>query len=343
MPELFEVEFVNRDEELKRVREMCTGKRHARILVIQGEEGLGKSWILRCAYHEHQRLPAALMDLGLQYGQDPVELVAGLKKQITGVDWTAVDQVLAEASAASYPVDFQGYDHVKLLEQITAYFSLDELRTLCFNLEIDLEELGGEGKTGKARELILYMSRRPSGLDMLVREIRKERPNLPMDKLIIANSRATVYLASSDDTRFKELQLQRLAEVLVKALNIFTREKPVLILLDTYEKGTKSVEQWLGQYFLPLIRQGDLAGLLVVIAGRQVPTFDREWRMYVDTTELLGLHESAIREYWVLRRKQPEPALEFARKYSGGIPLMLAQMADNADLSSTDRMDHDQR
>jgi Archaeal ATPase. len=339
MPELFEVEFVNREEELQRLRDMCAGKHEARILLIKGEEGIGKSWILRCAYHEHRHLPAALMDLALQYGQDPVELVTGFKEQIIGVDWTGVDQVLAESEAASYPVDFQGYDQVKLLQRITSYFSLDEMRTLCFNLEIDMDDLGGEGKTGKARELILYMSRRTSGLDMLVGEIRRERPNLPWDELSMLSSRATVYLAGTDDTRAKGLQLQRLAEAVVHALNTFTPEKPVLILLDTYEKGTKSVVQWLGQYFLPLIRQGELAGLLVVIAGQEVPTFDREWRIYVNTTELTGLLEPAIREYWVLRRKQPETALEFARTYSKGIPLMLAQMADNADELSKDRMD----
>jgi hypothetical protein len=334
MPELFEVEFVNRETELQRLRDICTGKQETRILLIKGQEGIGKSWILRCAFREHRHLPAALMDLALQYGQDPVELVRGLKDQISNVDWTVVDNLLAESDATSYPADFPGNNQVKLLRLLTGHFSLDELRTLCFNLEIDLDDLSGEGKTGKARELILFMGRRPNGLATLLKEIRAERPSLPWEEAGIVNSEGAIFLPGSDDKRGKQLQLHRLAEAVVNALHSFTPEKPVLLLLDTYEKGTQSVVDWLGQHFLPLIRQGELGGLRVVIAGREVPKFDREWRMVVDTSELLGLPEPAIREYWIMRRKQPETDLGFVGRYSGGIPLMLAQMADIADQSS---------
>jgi hypothetical protein len=343
MPELFEIEFVNRDTELQRLRDICTGKRETRILLIKGQEGIGKSWILRCAFHEHRNLPVALMDLALQYGQDPIELVRGLKNQIIGVDWTMVDKILAQSDATSYPADFASYNQEKLLKLITGHFSLDELRTVGFNLGIELDDLRGEGRTAKARELILYMSRRPNGLAMLVNEIRAERPNSPWDDVSMLNSEGTIFLPGSDDRRGKELQLQGLAEAVVNALHTFTSENPVLILLDTYEKGTKSVGEWLGQYFLPLIRKGDLAGLRVVIAGREVPNFDREWRIVVDTTEVVGLAEPAIREYWVLRRRQPETDLRFVQRYSGGIPLMLAQMADIADQFSKDRIDNEQR
>jgi hypothetical protein len=274
------------------------------------------------------------MDLALQYGQDPIELVRGLKDQISSVDWTAVDNLLAESDATSYPADFPGYNQVKLLKLLTGHFSLDELRTLCFNLGMDLDDLRGEGRSGKARELILFMGRRPNGLATLVSEIRAERPSILSDEGGMVNSEAAIFLPGSDDKRGKQLQLQKLAEAVVNALHGFTSERQVLLLLDTYEKCTKSVVDWLGQYFLPLIRQGNLAGLRVVIAGRELPQFDREWRMVVATTELLGLPEPAIREYWIMRRKQSEIDLGFVRRYSGGIPLMLAQMADIADQSS---------
>ncbi len=42
---------------------------------------------------------------------------------------------------------------------LTQYFSLDEFRTLCFDLEIRYDDLGGEGISGKARELISLMGR----------------------------------------------------------------------------------------------------------------------------------------------------------------------------------------
>ena len=42
---------------------------------------------------------------------------------------------------------------VQLREFLTEYFNEEELRTVCFDLGIDYDNLGGEGKGGKAREL----------------------------------------------------------------------------------------------------------------------------------------------------------------------------------------------
>jgi hypothetical protein len=334
MPELFEIEFVNRERELQHLHDMYMGKQETRILLIKGQEGIGKSWMLRCAFREHNDFPVALMDLALQYGQDPIELVRGLKDQISSVDWTVVNNLLAESDTTSYLADFPGYDRRKLLKLLTGYFSLDELRTLCFNIGVDFDDLGSGGKESIARELILLMGRRPERLATLINEIRAQRPSISWNDGETLVSEGAIFLPGSDDKRGKQLQLQKLAEAVVNALDVFSSERPVLILLDTYEKVTKSVADWLGQHFLPLIRQGNLAGLRVVIAGREVPSFDREWRIVVDTTELLGLPEPAIREYWIARRKQPETDLAFVRRYSGGIPLMLAQMADIADQSA---------
>ena len=46
-----------------------------------------------------------------------------------------------------------------LRQTLTARFSADELRTFCFDLGVDSENLPGEGKAGKARELLLYLER----------------------------------------------------------------------------------------------------------------------------------------------------------------------------------------
>jgi hypothetical protein len=42
---------------------------------------------------------------------------------------------------------------------LAQYFDREELRTLCFELGIDYDDLGGEGKTNKARELVAYLER----------------------------------------------------------------------------------------------------------------------------------------------------------------------------------------
>ena len=47
----------------------------------------------------------------------------------------------------------------QLHQFIVAHYSLDELRTLCFDLDVNYDDLGGEALSGKARELILRVYR----------------------------------------------------------------------------------------------------------------------------------------------------------------------------------------
>lgn len=51
-------------------------------------------------------------------------------------------------------------DRVELLKFLREKFSDHELRDLCFELAIDYESLGGEGKVAKARELVAFCERR---------------------------------------------------------------------------------------------------------------------------------------------------------------------------------------
>lgn len=72
----------------------------------------------------------------------------------------------------------------KLLDFLNKQFDLEELRTLCFHLNLDYDNLPGEGKQGKARELISYQVR-ISGEDYiplreLIAEIEAMRPGVPL-------------------------------------------------------------------------------------------------------------------------------------------------------------------
>lgn len=69
-------------------------------------------------------------------------------------------------------------DPVWLREQLVSHFSLDELRDLCFELDIDFENLPGEAKAGKAREMIIYCRNRAM-MNQLTGKVQLARPNLP--------------------------------------------------------------------------------------------------------------------------------------------------------------------
>jgi hypothetical protein len=48
----------------------------------------------------------------------------------------------------------------KLCQLLSTHFDEEELRTLCFDLGIDYDDLRSEGKANKARELVAYLERR---------------------------------------------------------------------------------------------------------------------------------------------------------------------------------------
>lgn len=60
---------------------------------------------------------------------------------------------------------------------IVAHYNLEELRTLCFKVGIDYDNLTGEGLSGQARELILYLQRQDRLADLLDR-LKRDRPAL---------------------------------------------------------------------------------------------------------------------------------------------------------------------
>jgi len=76
----------------------------------------------------------------------------------------------------------------KLLIQ---YYSLDELRTLCFDLGILYDNLGGDGLSGKVRELLLLIGRQHRFTELL-NLIQTERPDLDLDNLTAVSLQASM-------------------------------------------------------------------------------------------------------------------------------------------------------
>lgn len=64
-----------------------------------------------------------------------------------------------ESRAAGYEVAGFRLNLVELRQVLTTLFNLSELRTLCFDMAIAFEDLYGEGKADKARELVAYCVR----------------------------------------------------------------------------------------------------------------------------------------------------------------------------------------
>ena len=68
----------------------------------------------------------------------------------------------------------------RLRQILTDYFDEGELRTLSFDMRVDYDDLPGEGKTNRAREMVAYFDRCDRVSD-LVEIGRQMRPNAPWD------------------------------------------------------------------------------------------------------------------------------------------------------------------
>lgn len=76
------------------------------------------------------------------------------------------------------------YNLVSLFESLSECLSESDLRTLCFYLEVDYEELAGKGKGDRIRELLIYLKRR-GRLDDLIRTGKLARPDISWDGFLI--------------------------------------------------------------------------------------------------------------------------------------------------------------
>lgn len=81
-------------------------------------------------------------------------------------------------------------DLSNLIKLLNTHFNLEEIRTLCFELGIDYDSLGGEGKEGKVRELVKSLQRR-NILHKLIIRITELRPNvewISSDSMFVPNA-----------------------------------------------------------------------------------------------------------------------------------------------------------
>ncbi|MDX1416640.1 MAG: DUF4062 domain-containing protein [Candidatus Promineifilaceae bacterium] len=78
------------------------------------------------------------------------------------------------SSASNRELGIPEDEIIKLHQQLVEQFSVEELHTLCFQLGYDYEEIGGVGKSAKARELIIFVQRRKQ-LDRLQEAVKRLR------------------------------------------------------------------------------------------------------------------------------------------------------------------------
>lgn len=102
-------------------------------------------------------------------------LVPGIDElSINGVIFTRWIRVNGQVVKKPMPAAIK-IDAIVLRRTLIETFNYEELRTLCFDLRLNYDDLRGESRADKIRELILMMQGRPQGVQRLLDAIRDER------------------------------------------------------------------------------------------------------------------------------------------------------------------------
>lgn len=113
---------------------------------------------------------------------DYAELLSNSRSQnISGVS-AMQNQNKAISSTPSEKVQGNQYDLVKLHQLVDRYFDQEELKMLCFKLRLDFDSIQGEGKSNKARELIMYCNRH-GHMDGFIAKASELRPHVAWSTL----------------------------------------------------------------------------------------------------------------------------------------------------------------
>lgn len=102
--------------------------------------------------------------------------------------WQIGEYLLEALRNAKMPLRLSA---VEIARKVGAHFNLDELRDLCFELGLEFENLEGEGRAGKARELVA-LQLRDNNLDVLLDVVRRERPRVHWPPLTRGSEEAEV-------------------------------------------------------------------------------------------------------------------------------------------------------
>lgn len=167
---------------------------------------------------------------------------------------------------------------MNLRQILTDHFNESELRTLCFDLDIDYESLPGQGKADKARELVAHCNRH-SRIPALLKEVGKQQrsditwTDIPQPNQVILPS------SSGLKRRLPAYLLPTLGGVAILVLILIGALRISIYGFPAFVKETDTPIQDKGQPITPIQDKGQpicKTGSSTGIAGRVVSAEDNK-------------------------------------------------------------------
>ena len=297
-------DFVDREEELKILRQMLDGERRERVLDICAGGGTGKSYLLRRMRQEcwERGLPCALAEFAPTWQPDPPKLMRELAERLGGEHFRDFRQ--QEKRRRGAPPG--GGDLASLRKQLEIH------RRNLADLEIQRAQYGIAAPPDINRKIEHEKA-----------EIARLQAQLGMREGWLAGER--------------EQWLRALSRAFCDDLLALTAERPAVLLLDGYEHTPAETADWIQKWLLEeAVREQD-ARLVLVLAGRPAgarPCFEpwgSWWRLVVRRERLSPLRYEHVHEYLcdICGLTLPDEYLHAYHTVVQDKPLLMAEIAAN--------------
>jgi hypothetical protein len=268
MPKPLRELFVNRSGQTDAFHRMLDGRTRHRIMLLTAGAGMGKSWLLRMFAHEaHCRnLPLVQIDFAEPQTYDMLTLVRRCRDALGAEHFHHLTQVINDV--ASPHISLAIADAPPPPVQATA------------PTQITVNTDGGDYAQGTI----------------------DKREGTFISAPIINNS---MFVLGTNDVIKRMAIEDRINTVFFDCLAQLSKQTTVVFLFDTYERTSlrpdawvpQSPDVWIGGELLTRIRDNRLANVVVVLAGRRMPEFDRQWNDVIGYKSLDLLDCISIKEY----------------------------------------------
>ncbi len=337
-PKIKEV-FLDRDEQRNDFLSILQGESPQHILLIQAGGGMGKTRLLEEFWSLSSSHPRARINLkGNSYSLD--NILFRLCESLGREQFVSYYNICSDIFEGFRPILFEERQERKIvLEVLNNTFNDADLRQLVYDLALDYENLAGENKSARALDLVQYMDNRGRFQELFQRVVQlrpyRFRGDLPAG---LRPRRFSLLVWGGTEKKLEDMprkershHRQRLMTAFFEDLEILLKDsqKRAVILIDTYEQGQREIQNWLSGDFLRMARL--IPGLVVVIAGRQIPNLESEVKEWCLSHSLQALTQAHVQEFVERLRLSTDDliiSINQIHQISEGAPQRVAQILE---------------
>jgi hypothetical protein len=312
--------FIDRQFEQEIFANLLARTDSARVLTVRDAGGMGKSHLLekfqhRCTTNRPERIPVSLVKLDQLPDPSPLALIKQIVQHLARFEvatprFTHHDNLRMSADFHSIRASVylrsrtfgtkrgarERYDTATLRLTMVEILSDSDLRDLYFDLDVDYDNLSGQNKRDKVRELISHLQR-SKRLPELLTLCNRLFPHA--DWQAVENRSQELYeaellpfmsdwddspgLGESNNKPLTPEQEQTALDVSFRAffddINEICADQQVVLMLDTYERCPPALRDWIEEQLLErfVFHAKPPQHLLLVLGGRDIPNFQHRW------------------------------------------------------------------